>query len=213
MKEIKKTGGSIADVVSAMRPAQWTKNTVVFAALFFGFWDKHVSLPLVPSILRVCFAAALFCLVSSGIYLINDIRDLAADRMHPIKKNRPIASGKVSVINAAFLAIVLIAAGLVGSWFLKAIVFTEIIAGYVLLQVVYSYGLKHVALGHHGDRRWICFKGYSRRRRPSQDRADFPVASSLRVPPGPFPRAVQEKAREDTARGCRRRTQGQSRGL
>src|SRR5215831_11118647 len=82
-----------------MRPRQWSKNGFIFFALIF---DKQLFHPKAFWITLEGFF--LFCLISSAVYLINDIADVEADRQHPEKKNRPIASGKLSV-NIAWLAV------------------------------------------------------------------------------------------------------------
>ena len=75
-----------------MRPRQWTKNVFIFAALVF---DKQLLVA--DSFLRTLAGFALFCLISSSVYIFNDLADVEADRQHPEKKNRPIASGKLPV--------------------------------------------------------------------------------------------------------------------
>jgi 4-hydroxybenzoate polyprenyltransferase len=94
---------------------------------------------------RVVIACALFCVASSGIYLINDIRDRSADALHPIKRLRPIASGKIKVVPAAIGAVILLASGLLGSYALSP-AFALIVGGYIALQIAYTLWLKHVAL-------------------------------------------------------------------
>lgn len=130
----------------AMRPSQWTKNLVVFAAFFFAFGDRMRTDPLTwQHLLMVGPAALLFCLVSSGVYVLNDIRDLDADRHHPVKRNRPIASGAVSPAQAWRLSIVLLAGSLAAA-FLLSRPFTSVLAAYVAIQLVYSFWLKRIAL-------------------------------------------------------------------
>jgi 4-hydroxybenzoate polyprenyltransferase len=129
----------------AMRPSQWTKNTVVLAAFFFGFWDPSQSLDLRAGLSLVLPAALLFCLVSSGVYLLNDVRDLEADRRHPAKRHRPIASGRVPVPAAVAAGIALLAFGAAAAWLLSP-PFAAVIGSYVLIQVMYSAGLKRIAL-------------------------------------------------------------------
>ena len=85
-------------LIKTMRPRQWSKNVFVFAALVF---DKQLLNP--ESFLRTLAGFALFCLISSTVYIFNDIADVEADRGHPEKKNRPIASGKLPV-SAAWVA-------------------------------------------------------------------------------------------------------------
>jgi 4-hydroxybenzoate polyprenyltransferase len=128
----------------AMRPNHWTKNLVVLAAFVFALGDRTQPDSSLPFAL-VAFAFVLFCLVSSGIYLFNDIRDIAADRQHPLKRFRPLASGAISTPLAGMLSIILLAVGLLGA-FLISKPLGGIIAAYVAMQIAYTLWLKHVAL-------------------------------------------------------------------
>lgn len=129
----------------ALRPAQWLKNGVVPAALFFAWRDPSQGIDIHnPWIcIAVGLAVACFCLVSSAIYLINDIKDIEADRAHPIKALRPIASGELSIQKALIMAVVLLMIGGAISLQLPRL-FTWIIAGYALMQCVYTFGLKRI---------------------------------------------------------------------
>lgn len=132
------------DILQAMRVNQWTKNLVVLAAFIFGFGDKSVSLT--PDILaRVAAAFILFCLTSSGIYLINDISDLASDRLHPTKRFRPIADGRMPVTVARSLAALLLSVALAGSLWVSPL-FALMVSAYILMQLAYTYWLKQLAL-------------------------------------------------------------------
>jgi len=123
-----------------MRPRQWTKNVFIFAALVF---DKQLFV--FDSFLRTLAGFALFCLISSSVYIFNDLADVEADRQHPEKKNRPIASGKlpVSIAWTAGIAFVIIALGLS---YLLAPAFALVVAAYFILNLAYSNSLKHVAI-------------------------------------------------------------------
>jgi len=129
----------------ALRPAQWLKNGVVPAAYFFAKWDpsqsEHVQgwLPLFFE----AAAVACFCCVSSGIYLVNDLRDIEADRAHPVKRRRPLAAGEMGVKDAIILSASLLLAGLAGSLALPP-AFTGVLAGYCLMQFVYTFALKRI---------------------------------------------------------------------
>lgn len=129
----------------ALRPAQWIKNAVVPAAYFFAWRDPtqsaHVQgwAPLAAEALAV----ACFCSVSSGVYLLNDIRDIAADRAHPVKRLRPLAAGEIGVPAAFAAAACLVLAGGGASLALPA-AFTGVLAGYFLMQVVYTLALKRI---------------------------------------------------------------------
>ena len=85
-------GASLPALVEALRPHQWVKNLLVFAALVFGGQLRHV-----PSVVATVLAFVVFCAVSSGLYLVNDVLDLERDRLHPDKRGRPIASGRLQV--------------------------------------------------------------------------------------------------------------------
>jgi 4-hydroxybenzoate polyprenyltransferase len=128
----------------AMRPRQWTKNIVVLAAFFFALGDKqqHIS-PLLFG--YALLAAALFSLVSSAVYLFNDILDRDLDRAHPVKRLRPLASGQLSITVAWGAIFVLLAAGMGGAWLVTPKFALTLIA-YVALQVFYTLWLKHIAL-------------------------------------------------------------------
>lgn len=127
-------------LIKTMRPRQWTKNVFVFAALVF---DKQLLN--VDSFLRTLAGFALFCLISSSVYIFNDISDVEADRRHPEKKNRPIPSGKLP-INAAWVAgIVLVILATVASYFL-APGFEAVVIIYFLLNMAYTKWLKHIPI-------------------------------------------------------------------
>jgi 4-hydroxybenzoate polyprenyltransferase len=130
----------LLELLRLMRPHQWVKNLFVFTGLLFGHaWHdmQHVTGAL------IAFAA--FCLVSSSVYVFNDIVDLEQDRMHPRKRRRPLAAGKVSLRAAIVLAGLLAAAGLVlGNLASNAVVF--ILVGYALMNVAYTLHLKHVVI-------------------------------------------------------------------
>ena len=128
----------------ALRPRQWTKNAVVFAALVFAAGDPSQPVG-VQDVWRVVGAFLCFCLVASGIYLVNDVRDREQDLHHPQKKNRPIAAGKLSPRAALATAAVLVPAGLLGGWAL-APALGWVLATYVVLQLLYTLVLRQVAL-------------------------------------------------------------------
>jgi 4-hydroxybenzoate polyprenyltransferase len=124
----------------AMRPRQWTKNAFVFAALVF---DRQLTVW--PSLQRTFLAFVIFCALSSGVYLINDCMDIEADRNHPIKKNRPIASGKLPVPVAIVAAWMLAIGAIVGAYFL-APELAIISAIYFVMNLSYSKWLKKIPL-------------------------------------------------------------------
>src|SRR5262245_17001979 len=127
-------------LLKTMRLRQWTKNGFVFFALVF---DKQLFL--VDPFLRTLEGFFLFCLISSAVYLLNDIFDIEADRQHPEKKNRPLASGALPVSVAWGAAIVLIAVAL-PLGFALAPVFAVFLATYLVINLFYSRWLKHVPI-------------------------------------------------------------------
>lgn len=130
----------------ALRPNQWTKNGVVLAAFFFAFFDHSRAQPLpLSDLMQVVPAVFLFCLISSGMYLFNDILDREADRQHPVKRLRPIAAGRISVPQAWILSILFLGVGLGGS-FLLSVRFAWIGVGYAAMHVLYSLWLKQIPI-------------------------------------------------------------------
>jgi len=127
-------------LIKAMRPRQWIKNVLIFAAVVF---DRKIGFP--PALLSTIAGVGLFSLIASAIYLINDISDLEADRNHPTKKNRPIASGKVPIPVARITAFLLLAAALPLAYLL-APEFALICLVYFILNISYSLRLKHIPL-------------------------------------------------------------------
>ena len=121
--------------VAALRPRQWTKNLVVFAAPLFAFsinWQSFWGSSL---------AFVLFCCASSAFYLLNDISDVESDRRHPVKCQRPIAAGLVSIPVAVGMALALLASALLIGW-LKSPALGVTLSGYALLQIAYNLKLK-----------------------------------------------------------------------
>ncbi len=123
-----------------MRPRQWTKNGFVFFALVFDKQLFHLE-----AFLRTLGGFALFCLISSVVYLVNDIADIEVDRRHPEKKNRPLPSGKLplKVAWAAALGLTVIVLPL---GYLLTPAFAAILAAYLLLNLAYSKWLKHIPI-------------------------------------------------------------------
>ena len=131
---------TIKDAVVSLRPAQWTKNLFVAAALIFA--KKVFDVPL---LLRTLAAFAVFCLLSGAIYIVNDVLDAAEDRLHPRKSRRPIAAGRIGRSEAVVLAAGLAALSLVAADLLDPAFFAAA-AAYVLLQLAYSVRLKDVVI-------------------------------------------------------------------
>lgn len=124
-----------------MRPKQWVKNVLVVAAPASAgeLWHGHVAA-------RTAVAVVAFILASSGTYLINDAADVDADRLHPTKRFRPIASGLVPVATARVLGIALMVVSVAGGGLLTDWRLSVVLGSYVVLQVSYSTWLKHVAV-------------------------------------------------------------------
>jgi len=125
-------------LIKTMRLRQWTKNGFVFFALIF---DKQLFHP--AAFLKTLEGFFLFCLVSSAVYLLNDIADVEADRQHPEKKKRPIASGKLPLNTAWSAAIILVLVALPIAYFI-APTLAVILAVYLSINILYSRWLKHV---------------------------------------------------------------------
>ena len=130
----------LSALIKAMRPRQWTKNGFIFFALIF---DKQLFSP--EPFFRTLQGFFLFCLISSAVYLLNDIADIEGDRQHPQKKHRPLASGLLPIGVAFGAAIVLAIVALVLGYFLKPS-FAGILAVYLVLNLLYSRWLKHVPI-------------------------------------------------------------------
>ena len=127
-------------VLGTLRPQQWVKNLLLFAGLIFS--QNFYNLDL---FLKSLAAFGLFCLLSSSVYIVNDILDREGDRKHPLKSNRPIAKGeiKISTAIALFVLLALISLGLSA---LLSIPFALMALSYLLLNLVYSRYLKHVVI-------------------------------------------------------------------
>ena len=134
----------ITGVIKAIRPRQWVKNVLVLAAPLAALGGA-VRYDYARVLAEVSVAFVVFSLAASSIYLINDVRDVEADRQHPTKRFRPIAAGVVPEWLAYTLAAVLAVASLAGSWLLKPHL-ALVIAVYLAIQLAYCFGLKHQAV-------------------------------------------------------------------
>ena len=130
----------VRGLLKSMRPRQWVKNVVVFAALVF---DSKLFLP--HYVIASVIGFVVLCLLSSAVYLINDSADVAADRLHPTKRNRPIARGDVPVPFAIAFAGVLVIVAL-GIAFVTHIGFGLIALGYFTITTLYTFKLKHIVI-------------------------------------------------------------------
>jgi 4-hydroxybenzoate polyprenyltransferase len=127
-------------ILRALRPKQWIKNVFVLAPLVFAQQIGRMG-----QLAHAAGAFAIFCALSSCIYLVNDIADREADRRHPVKRLRPIASGDLKVFPASIMAIVLAVAGLAGALVIGP-AFAGVACAYVFLNLAYSGGLKRVVI-------------------------------------------------------------------
>lgn len=148
----------VVELLREMRPKEWIKNVFIFAAIAFAR-NPTTGAPLwqeVDRLLIVAVAFVLFCMAASAIYLINDLVDIEKDRAHPKKRNRPLASGRLSPAIAKVAAAVLLLIALPGAFLLDYapgqslrhnLDFGLVLVGYVLIQgIAYSYYLKNVVI-------------------------------------------------------------------
>jgi 4-hydroxybenzoate polyprenyltransferase len=127
-------------LLKSMRPKQWIKNVFVWAALIFDrkLFQAEYFLPTLA-------AFVIFCVISSAVYLINDLVDIEKDAQHPVKRNRPLASGKMPKSVAIVASVVLIVVAIPSSIALSP-AFAAIALGYLLLMVAYSFFLKNIVI-------------------------------------------------------------------
>jgi 4-hydroxybenzoate polyprenyltransferase len=128
-------------LIKTMRPKQWAKNGFLFVAITF---DRQLFPP-DAALERTVVGFALFCLLSSVVYIVNDLVDIEADRMHPRKRNRPLPSGKLPVRVAIVAAVVILVAAL-PICFVLSIYFGLLATTYLLLNMAYSKWLKHIPI-------------------------------------------------------------------
>jgi 4-hydroxybenzoate polyprenyltransferase len=131
---------SLNNLIKALRPKQWTKNLLIIIPIIFA-----VKLTDMKALSATVTYAALFCLASSSVYLMNDVIDIEQDRVHPSKCKRPIASGKISIQVALGLSLVLGLISLTGSFLVRPSL-ALIVLLYFLLNVLYGKVLKHQVL-------------------------------------------------------------------
>jgi 4-hydroxybenzoate polyprenyltransferase len=131
---------TLSEYITQMRPRQWTKNLLVFAALIFSIKVSNLEMLFVTVL-----GFVLFCLVSSCVYILNDFMDREADRQHPEKKHRPMASGAINPHIAISLGAFLLVLSLSTAFFLNSS-FGIVLVVYFLQNVAYSLKLKHVVI-------------------------------------------------------------------
>ena len=137
----RRTGSSpVPLLVASLRPHQWTKNLLVFAGLLFG---GRLLQP--DAVASATAAFAIFCVLSGVVYLVNDIADREADRSHPVKRMRPVASGDLPVGIAVAAAGILSVAAIVAAILISPL-FGAVAAAYLALLIFYSVTLKHIVI-------------------------------------------------------------------
>lgn len=134
------TGSTVSGLIRLLRPKQWTKNLLLFAALLFSFEEIRTE-----TILATLFGFILFSFVAGCVYILNDYVDRDRDRQHPVKKYRPIASGQVNPSHALLFGIILLILS-VGTAFMMNPLFGVLCIVYFLLNVSYSFVLKHLVI-------------------------------------------------------------------
>ncbi|HXF10614.1 MAG TPA: UbiA family prenyltransferase [Desulfuromonadaceae bacterium] len=134
------SAGFLPAIVRCLRPHQWVKNLIIFAPIVAAHKLNDTAL-----LVRDLEAFVLFCLGASGVYIMNDLLDLDADRRHTSKRNRPLASGTLPIQAGLFLAPILLAAALGGAFWLPT-PFPAVMAGYMILTIAYSLRIKRVVL-------------------------------------------------------------------
>ncbi len=135
-------------ILVSMRPRQWPKNLLVLAAFLFSVnlaWEPNDVSSWLPLLGRASAAFAIFCLVAGADYLINDVRDAEADRLHPRKRLRPIAAGQLDPGLALGAAAAFVAIGVAASFVLEAR-FGLVVVSYLALMLAYSFALKRVVI-------------------------------------------------------------------
>lgn len=132
-------GGLVAGLVKTIRPHQWVKNLFVLAPIFFAKNVFHADL-----LARAISAVAVFCVLSGAVYTLNDVVDAEADRIHPKKRFRPIASGQVPIPAAKTFLGILVVSALASALLLFHPSFAAVAAGYFTLNVAYSLKLKKI---------------------------------------------------------------------
>lgn len=133
-------GKTLGSLAVSLRPQQWVKNTLVFSGLIFSH-----SLTRGPALALSCGAFVVFCLGSSALYLLNDLRDLEKDRRHPTKRLRPLAAGALRPALAWTFLPLLLAISVAGSAWLGP-AFSSVLGIYLALNFGYSLGLKRVVI-------------------------------------------------------------------
>ena len=140
MPDVNSIKNNLFVIIRTLRPHNWIKNLIVYAPLAFSGRFTQMSLCFRETIAFVCF-----CIISSAIYIINDVCDKAEDKQHPTKKKRPIASEAISVSNALIISIILTILGLFLVYSLGSGILIYILL-YILISIAYSLFIKHIAI-------------------------------------------------------------------
>lgn len=129
------------EIIKQLRIKQWVKNLLIFAPLLFSFnlFDRS-------DLLLASLTFFSYSFLASFVYIINDLKDIEADRIHPIKRNRPLASGRLSKSSGIFLAIASLSISVSISIFINKPDLYFILFGYLLLNMLYAYKLKHISI-------------------------------------------------------------------
>ena len=130
----------LLNVIRSLRPGQWTKNLFVFAAIVFAHRLNDAQ-----AVVRAGLAFVVFCALSGAVYLVNDVVDREQDKQHPLKANRPIASGAIHPKTALGIALVIAAVSLVVAYRL-GLAFFSVSCAYLGLLWAYSAWLKHLVI-------------------------------------------------------------------
>ena len=129
---------SVKEYIRLIRPKQWVKNSFVIAPLLFAHQATNVD-----KFFAIFLACISFCFVSGSIYIVNDIFDRKSDRLHPVKRSRPLAAKTIKIAHAIIYACVLL---VLGFCFAKAVGIISVCAVYVALQLAYTIKIKHVII-------------------------------------------------------------------
>ena len=139
-KETGQEESVLFSLLRQLRPKQWTKNLLVFAALLFS-----IKMATLTMVIQGVLGFILFCAVSSVVYILNDYADIEADRMHPEKCKRPMASGALNPSWTLLFGGILLMASLILSWLTEPSFFLVLVL-YFFLNVAYTFKLKHIVI-------------------------------------------------------------------
>jgi 4-hydroxybenzoate polyprenyltransferase len=129
-----------APLLRSMRPHQWIKNLVIFAALIFAELMGETDL-----LLRTAVGFVIFCLLSSTVYLLNDLKDRESDAQHPTKRLRPLVAGEIAPRTVVTASVVFLIVGLFGAWWVGRNFFSVAVA-YLLLNLVYALSFRNIVI-------------------------------------------------------------------